>query len=362
MDKKPWRCAMRTYEKQVIKAGVITVVMTLFLLVILPGTLVGIWSLGERFFGGNPGFAGNDGEGFFGKAEVAGSIDSDKIRVDVWRMASKKVETIPLEDYVVGVVSSEMPSGFDLEALKAQAVAARTYALAKVEKSKTGNPTAHPKAPLCDGTHCQVYRSEKELEKAKGSQWMKASENGYAKIRQAVRETKGQVMYYQGTMIDQPLFHSASGARTENSEDVFSAAVPYLRSVDSGQYENGAYASETYSIGLETLVKKVRTLDGGASAEPVAVISRSEGGRVEQFQVGEATVTGRQIRELLGLRSANFTIQKITASDGGQQVMFTTSGNGHGVGMSQYGADGMGKAGFNYKEILQHYYSGVEVR
>ena len=163
-------------------------------------------------------------------------------------------------------------------------------------------------------------------------------------------------------MIDQPLFHSASGERTENSEDVFSAAVPYLRSVESGKYENGAYAAETYAIGLDALVKKVRTVAGGASAEPVAVVSRSEGGRVEQFQVGGATVTGRQIRELLGLRSANFTVQMITDSSGGRQVLFTTSGNGHGVGMSQYGADGMGKEGFDYKEILQHYYSGVEVR
>ncbi|MBQ2866778.1 MAG: stage II sporulation protein D [Firmicutes bacterium] len=353
---------MRTYEKQIIQAGVIIVVMTLFLLVILPGTLVGIWSLGERFLDGNPGFAGDRGPGFFSDAVVEGSIDSDKVSVAVWRTKSKTVETIPLEDYVIGVVASEMPASFDLEALKAQSVAARTYGLAKVEKSKTGNPQAHPKAPLCDGTHCQAYHSEKELEDVKGSQWIKASENGFDKIRQAVRETKGQVMYYQGKMIDQPLFHSASGERTENSEDVFSAAVPYLRSVDSGQYEQGAYASETYSIGLDALVKQVRTVDGGASAEPVAVVSRSEGGRGEKFQVGGAVVTGRQIRELLGLRSANFTVQMITDSDGGKQVMFTTSGNGHGVGMSQYGADGMGKAGFDYKEILQHYYSGVEVR
>ncbi|MBO5666712.1 MAG: stage II sporulation protein D, partial [Firmicutes bacterium] len=260
--------------------------------------------------------------------------------------STKKVETIALEEYVTGVVASEMPSNFDFEALKAQAVAARTYGLAKMEKSKSGNPQAHPKAPLCDGTHCQAYRSDKISDK----------------VKQAVEETKGQVMYYQDVMIDQPLFHSASGKRTENSEDVFSAAVPYLRSVESGKYENGAYAAETYSIGLDALVKKVRTLDSKASAEPVDVVSRSEGGRVEAFQVGGATVTGRQIRELLGLRSANFTVQMITDSSGGRQVMFTTSGNGHGVGMSQYGADGMGKAGFDYREILQHYYSGVEVR
>jgi stage II sporulation protein D len=316
---------MRTYEKQWFKLGVITYVVTLFLLVILPGILVGIWTLGEKPYG---------------------SIEADKVSVTVWRTVSKTVDTIPLEEYVSGVVASEMPSNFDFEALKAQAVAARTYGLAKMEKSKSGNPQAHPKAPLCDGTHCQAYRSDKISDK----------------VREAVLETKGQVMYYQGEMIDQPLFHSASGERTENSEDVFSAAVPYLRSVESGKYENGAYAAETYAIGLDALVKKVRTVAGGASAEPVAVVSRSEGGRVEQFQVGGATVTGRQIRELLGLRSANFTVQMITDSSGGRQVLFTTSGNGHGVGMSQYGADGMGKAGFDYKEILQHYYSGVEVR
>ncbi|MBR6501398.1 MAG: stage II sporulation protein D [Firmicutes bacterium] len=316
---------MRTYEKQWFKLGVITYVVTLFLLVILPGILVGIWTLGEK---------------------PSGSIEADKVSVMVWRTVSKTVDTIPLEEYVSGVVASEMPSNFDFEALKAQAVAARTYGLAKMEKSKTGNPQAHPKAPLCDGTHCQAYRSDKISDK----------------VKEAVLETKGQVMYYQGEMIDQPLFHSASGERTENSEDVFSAAVPYLRSVESGKYENGAYAAETYAIGLDALVKKVRTVAGGASAEPVAVVSRSEGGRVEQFQVGGATVTGRQIRELLGLRSANFTVQMITDSSGGRQVLFTTSGNGHGVGMSQYGADGMGKEGFDYKEILQHYYSGVEVR
>ncbi|MBR2001374.1 MAG: stage II sporulation protein D [Firmicutes bacterium] len=344
---------MRTYEKQIIQAGVITIVMTLFLLVILPGTLVGLWSLGGDVFD-----RGNLSPG----GSSPGSIDSDHVKVEVWRTASKQVDTIALEEYVVGVVSSEMPASFHLEALKAQAVAARTYGLAKVEKSKTGNPTAHPKAPLCDGTHCQAYRSKKELESVKGVAWMEASENGFDKVRQAVSETKGQVMYYQDVMIDQPLFHSASGERTENSEDVFSAAVPYLRSVESGQYEQGAYASETHAIGLDALVKKVRSLDGGASAEPIAVVSRSEGGRVEKFQVGGAVVSGRQIRELLGLRSANFTVQMITDSDGGKQVLFTTSGNGHGVGMSQYGADGMGKAGFDYREILQHYYSGVEVR
>ena len=126
---------MRTYEKQVIKAGVITFVMTLFLLVILPGTLMLTWNLlsDTDFDWGNLPLRGRS----------SGSVDSDNIRVEVWRTVSERVETVALEDYVTGVVASEMPAGFHAEALKAQAVAARTYGLAKVEKSKTGNPEAH---------------------------------------------------------------------------------------------------------------------------------------------------------------------------------------------------------------------------
>ena len=358
---------MRGFQKKTIQAGVIIFAMTLFLLVGLPTALVGLWrwrddgSLTASTAGtsGEPSLRIVDSRSEPGR----GSIDSDRISVPVWRTAKNRVETVPLEDYVAGVVSSEMPAGFHAEALKAQAVAARTYGLAKMEKSASGNPEAHPQAPLCDGTHCQVYRSPEELRELKGSQWMTSDESGFLKIRQAVEDTRGQVIYYQGKMILQPLFHSASGGRTENSEDVFSAALPYLRSVESGSFENGAYEAETSAVDFSVFLKKVKTLDGNASSSPIAVIRRSEGGRVEELQVGEATVTGRQIRELFGLKSANFTVQLVTDStgSGGQQIVFTTSGNGHGVGMSQYGADGMGKAGYDYKQILQHYYSGVTV-
>lgn len=360
---------MKPYKKQAIKISVIIFLMTLFLLVILPAALTGLWAMGGGEWMRRQCAEKSEAlvvldslcSDSFPKAQ--GSVDSEQISVRVWRTEKKRVEAIGLEDYVFGVVSSEMPSAFHIEALKAQAVAARTYALAKAEKSADGNPRAHPQAPLCDGTHCQVYQSASELKKIKGKQWVADPENGCSKVKRAVDETKGQVMYYGGNLVLQPLFHSASGERTENSEDVFSTAFPYLRSVESGIYENGAYVAETTEMGLEEFVKKAASLDSRAASEPIFIISRSEGGRVEEMTVGGAILTGRQIRELLGLRSANFTIQVVTdsAGSGGKRVVFTTQGNGHGVGMSQYGADGMGRAGYDYRQILKHYYSGVTV-
>ena len=128
--------------------------------------------------------------------------------INVYRHATGKTEAIPFEDYVKGVVSGEMPASFEMEALKAQAVAARTYSLSKVIRSgNSGNPD-HPSAPVCDDTHCQVYRSPEELSQLKSAEWMKT---GWPKIQEAVDSTKGQLMYYQGQLVEQPLFFSASG-------------------------------------------------------------------------------------------------------------------------------------------------------
>lgn len=350
---------MRTYDKKVVKAGAITFVTALFLLILLPAALVTVWNAVEDR-GETTARQDQTSDGEQQAVQQPGSIDSDAIRVAVFRTQTQTVEEIPLEDYVLGVTASEMPASFHIEALRAQAVAARTYALAKVEKSASGNSQAHPLAPLCDGTHCQVFRTEKELLQIKGQAWMDDKEAGLPQVKQAVQTTKGQVMYYQGELVQQPLFHSASGERTENSEDVFTASVPYLRSVESGEYEDGAYEGETVSMGLSDFIKKAAAQDGaaaGAASDTIRILSRSEGGRVERMQVGGATFSGREIRELFGLRSANFTVE-ISAA----QITFTTFGNGHGVGMSQYGANGMGQAGNDYRQILGHYYSGIEVK
>lgn len=279
--------------------------------------------------------------------------------IQVYRHATGKTETIPFEDYVKGVVAGEMPSDFEMEALKAQAVAARTYSLSKIIRSGDGGNPQHPSAPICDDVHCQVYRDPEELKKIKSMEWMNM---GWPKIQEAVDSTRGQLLYYQGQLVEQPLFHSSSGGKTENSEDVFVSALPYLRSVSS-PYEDGAphHQQQTY-ISLSELRKKMKNAYprkdiGTPDAGTIKVVERSEGGRVASIKIGNLTLKGREVRDLFGLRSANFTVsvQK-------DQVIFTTDGYGHGVGMSQWGANGMAQAGFNYKEILAHYYSGTEVR
>lgn len=279
--------------------------------------------------------------------------------IKVYRNATGKVEKIPFEEYVKGVAASEMPSEFEMEALKAQAVAARTYSLSKVLRAKTGgNPDAHPHAPVCDGVHCQVYQNKRELKKVKGTDWMTT---GWPRINTAVRETKGQLLYYKGKLVEQALFHSSSGGKTENCEDVFVSAVPYLVSVDSPHENDASHKKERMTFRLPELSAKLRSAYphkefGTITRDNIKIRSRTDGGRVEKIRVGTAELEGTQIRETLGLFSANFKL-----SFSGNSVTFETTGSGHGVGMSQYGANGMAKNGSDYKEILSHYYSGTAI-
>lgn len=279
--------------------------------------------------------------------------------IDVFRTEENKTETIDFEDYIKGVVSCEMPSSFHKEALKAQAVAARTYAASRVcLASESGNPDSHPQAPLCDSTHCQVYRSESENRTLKGDSWMK---DGWKKICAAADDTEGQLLYYNGELVTQALFHSSSGGKTENCEDVFAAAVPYLVSVDSPYEDEATHQNETTSFSINEFVDKIKSEYpdiefGEINASGIKILSRSSGGQVEKIQIGNGVISGRNVREALSLPSANF---EIDVSD--DSITFTSNGSGHGVGMSQYGADGMAKKGYNYREILSHYYSGTQV-
>lgn len=280
------------------------------------------------------------------------------IRILVYRCGDKTNVELDLEEYVAGVVSGEMPSSFETEALKAQAVAARTYALSKtIRGEENGNSAEHFSAPLCDSTHCQVYRCESELLELKGEGWMK---DGWIKIQEAVEATRGQVMYYGESLVEQPLFHSSSGGRTENSEDVFVSALPYLRSVESAFEEEAPHMNESIYVPMSSFREKMRVKFGikNINTDNIKILLRSDGGRVKEIQVGDKILKGRDIRETLGLRSADFTLD----FDGSEGIIFTSHGYGHGVGMSQWGANGMARAGFEYKEILKHYYQGVEIR
>ena len=335
--------ALRAYRRVLIEGAVAVGVIVAFFLILLPGALVF--------------FCGTDA-GQRQKQETDGIAAARlDVTVPVYRHASKEVIRVPIEEYVTGVVSGEMPGSFETEALKAQAVAARTYALSKIRRSASGNPEAHPEAPLCDDVHCQVYRTEDELRQLKGEKWM---DTDYQKISKAAAATSAQVMYYQGSLVEQPLFHSSSGGKTENSEDVFTSALPYLRSVESPYEEEAPHQQESVSVGLSAFAEKIRKLypdAGEIGKDTIRVAERSEGGRVSDLQVGNASVSGRRIRDLFGLRSANFSV-RVTDRD----VVFTTTGYGHGVGMSQYGANGMAKQGSSYVDILTHYYSGVDIR
>ncbi|MEG0924514.1 MAG: stage II sporulation protein D [Anaerovoracaceae bacterium] len=268
--------------------------------------------------------------------------------ITVFRHDSNRSQKIAFEEYVKGVVACEMPSSFTEEALKAQAVAARTYALAKIKKN----------VQLCDSTHCQVYKSKKELVAIHPNGW---EDNGYDKVCNAVDATKGEAMYYDGKLVMQPLFFSSSGGRTENSQDVFVGTYPYLVSVSS-PYENGAsHRNEEKDFAIKKFSRQIKKAYpdkdfGKIKKSNISIVSRTDGGRVEKIKIGKSTLKGTQLRDTLELSSTFFDI-----SFDGKDIIFTSSGAGHGVGMSQYGANGMAKKGYNYKDILKHYYTGVDV-
>lgn len=279
------------------------------------------------------------------------------VKVRVYMTGSKKVEELDLEEYVKCVVACEMPATFEIDALKSQAVAARTKVLFnKIKYGDYGNPS-HPGAEVCSGTHCQAYNSIDGLVSVKGADWY----NKYwSKIEAAVNVTKGLVLVYDNVLVD-PLYHSSSGGKTEDSEDVFASEVPYLRSVDS-PFEETVHNKQTQDISIDKFVAKMNSiykcgLSKSNISSSIKILERSNGERVARIKVGEKILTGRNVRDSLGLKSANFKI-----AIGKDSMTFTTKGYGHGVGMSQYGANGMAKQGYGFEDILRHYYNGVEIK
>ena len=299
---------------------------------------------------------------FEGKVELP-----DTIRV--WMEEEGEVIEVDFEEYVSHVVASEMPYTFDEEALKAQSVAARTFSAAKLEKYKEQKPSTHPDAPVCNTTHCQVYKTEEELIASHEEGW---ANEGWEKIKKACQATEGELLYYDGEMVMQPLFFSSSGGQTENSEDVFVGAYPYLISVASPYEEEATHRDEEKKFTLKEFKKQIEEAYpemsfGEINRSNIKILSRTSGGRVAEMQIGDGVLKGTEVRSALGLSSALFSIsfessgESDAEKDSGITIVFTSSGSGHGVGMSQYGANGMAKEGYDYKEILQHYYTGTEI-
>jgi stage II sporulation protein D len=277
--------------------------------------------------------------------------------IKVYNLSTNETMVINFEEYLKGVVASEMPGEFDIEALKAQAVTARTYLLYRLKKYPDGQPE-HKDAPICTGTHCQVWSSKESIKAAKPEGWY---EQYWGKIEEAVKSTKNQILTYDGKIIE-PLFHSTSGGRTENSEDVFTASVPYLRSVESPYEQDAPKLHDSVKISVGDFIQKLKSVYGNLNItksnlkDKIVLGEVSEGGKIMTIYIDGAEISGREIRALFNLNSTNFSFIQNE-----NEIEIVTTGYGHGVGMSQWGAGGMAEEGYNYKEILKHYYSGVEV-
>ena len=281
------------------------------------------------------------------KSEWTALLNDPAVEVAVYRTGSEEIEKFPLEQYIVGVVAAEMPAEFELEALKAQALAARTYV---VRQLNLGNTEGLPKgAVVSDSVSHQVFKSEAELKKSWGSEF----EEKINKIRQAVAQTAGQVITYDGQPIDASFFSTSNGF-TENSEDYWENEIPYLRSVESPWDKESPKFTQEKSFTVQEFEQK---LGIKVSKDDIGkVLSRTEGERIEQIQIGGKVFTGREVREKLELASSDFSWVLR-----GDEIIVTTEGYGHGVGMSQYGANGMAKAGKTYQDIVTHYYQNVTI-
>lgn len=281
-----------------------------------------------------------------------------EITIRVYHRQKEEIVEMPLEEYVAGVVASEMPASFGLEALKAQAVVARTYTVTQMRSFGGKGCDRHPEADICtDSTHCQAWEPEEDSL----ARWPSGeAANFMNKIRRAVRETAGQAALHNGRTVD-AVFHSHCGGHTENSEDVWTSALPYLRAV-ACPYCAGTRWSETKHVFTgaqfaQRILPYVSAVPVSAAGRPLlGTASRTATERVRQITVAGEAVSGRDFRSALNLPSTKFS-WRIE----GDTIIFTNRGYGHGVGLCQYGADGMAQAGKTYSEIISYYYTGVEV-
>ena len=280
---------------------------------------------------------------FIRNDELTFNFNSNSV-VRVFREKTQTIDRVTIEEYVVGVISGEVPVSFELEALKAQAVASRTYVMFQMQKNLKND------YDVVDTVNNQVYLDNEILKE----KWGEDYTSNINKMRQVVLDTTGEYLEYDGKIVE-ALFFSTSTGMTENSEEIFSSEVPYLRSVVSTWDEISPIYTDTKSFKKEEFYNLLK-LKYQENLK-IEIISKTSTGRIQEIKINDKLFTGKDICSSLKLRSTFFDI--IEYDD---KIVVNTKGYGHGVGMSQYGAQGMAKEGYTYDEILKYYYSGVEIK
>lgn len=280
---------------------------------------------------------------FIKNDEITFNFSSNTI-VRVYRENKKVIERVPIEEYVVGVVSGEMPVTFESEALKAQAVASRSYVMHQMESARDKD------YDVVDSVTNQVYLDNEQLKNNWGNDYTEKIN----KVKKAVLETSGEYLEYDGEVVD-AMFFSTSVGYTENSEDIFSSEVPYLRSVSSDWDSISPVFEDSKTFTLKEFYSSLN-LEYSEKLE-IKVTETTNTGRVKKIIINNKEFSGKEICSKLKLRSTYFEIKNNSDS-----IIIYTKGYGHGVGMSQYGAQGMALKGYSYEEILKHYYSGVTIK
>lgn len=276
--------------------------------------------------------------------------------ISVYRSDTGEIADMPFGEYLKGVVAAEMPASFNEEALKAQAVAARSYTLTRMQGYKRdGTPAEHNGAMTCTNpAHCKAWLPDETLR----DQWKAEYDTYKNKISDCVDATVGVVMTYEGSLVN-AVFHSTSSGATESAKDVWGGSVPYLVSVQSEGEELSPKYEDSTTLSVDEFKEKILAEYPDAawgSGELVSDIVRSEAGGITTLSSGGVTIKGTKWRSMFGLRSTN-----IDFSYGDNTVTMHTKGNGHGVGMSQYGANYLAGTGMSYEDILKKYYTGVDV-
>ncbi len=265
-----------------------------------------------------------------------------------------EVEEVNIDEYLYHVVSAEMPVDYEMEALKAQAVVARTYTIYKINKKK------HDNADICDDSNCCQAWVSKDV---RFSRWEESKrEENWKKIQDCVNSTKGLIITYNNEPIN-AFFHANSGGKTEIPVNVWGGTgLPYLQVVETAGEEGYQQYNSEVELSNDDIINKLKEkyediqIDFN-NDEDIKILEYTDSGRVKTVKFGNHEIAGTEARTIFGLRSTNFEIQK---SDG--KIKFVVKGYGHGVGMSQTGADSMAKQGSTYDEIIKHFYVGVEIK